>query len=247
MSVSSEQGAKGVAQNIPLEVKQPSLSPCVHQALNDASGTVDACRFNCLEAGVLIDDSEPLEAIDLVALAIRVQDELEHRPREYDVVARIACDLLLLALYHGRASTQAHEMYFAQLSQLSAEICDAGLLNESWRQSIQPLAALTQQVPDDAKISAKPDHIVPCTSMERQVHRARIPAYVDTRGQAFLPEIVLNLPMGENGKPVDSDWNFIDGWSNPPEPANPKQAASWTKYTIHMEYRTVGWDVGWQE
>jgi hypothetical protein len=149
MLLSNEQGANNVARTVPVEVNQPSLSFRIQQALADASGTVFMCREDCLEAGVLIDDSEPLERIDLVALALRVKDELEHRPREYDEVAHIACELLMLALCHGRASAQAHEMFFAQLSQLAAEICEAGLLDESWRQSIQSFADLTMADSDD--------------------------------------------------------------------------------------------------
>jgi hypothetical protein len=247
MSVSSEQGAKGVAQNIPLEVHQPSMSSCVEQALNEASGIVYMCQDDCIEAGVLIDDSEPLQGIDLVALAIRVKDELEHRPREYDEVARIACDLLMLALYHEKASARSHELFFAQLSRLSAELCDAGLLQKNWRQWIEPLAALTLPEIDNADVVAKPEHVVPRSGTEKQIHRVRIPAYVDTRCQAFLPTMVLNLPMGENGEPVDSDWNYIEGWSDPVKPSHDLHAASCAKYTVHVEFRVAGWDQGWQE
>lgn len=158
MTLFCDPGVKDVTPTGTVETNQPSLSSCVQQALNDASGIVYVCREDCLEAGVLIDDSEPLETLDLIALAIRLKDELEHRPREYDEVARIACDLLMLALFHGKASAQAHEMFFAQLSRLSAEICEAGLLDANWLIPIRQLAQLTWPDIDDADIALMSRH-----------------------------------------------------------------------------------------
>jgi hypothetical protein len=261
MTLFCDSGVKDVTPTGTVETNQPSLSSCVQQALNDASGIVYMCSEDCLEAGVLIDDSEPLETLDLIALAIRLKDELEHRPREYDEVARIACDLLMLALFHRKASAQAHEMLFAQLSRLSAEICDAGLLDEIWRQSIQPLAALS--LPEG--VTANWGHVP--SNFDEDANswvEEEIPAYLVPNGRyvkpddpstplncasAEMPDYSILLPMNESGHFFDHDERGIRTYSKPDVPIeglSPEEIED-LKITVKFRQQVLGWTKGWPE